>query len=100
MRRRSAGFTLRSGALPSAALRARALAPRTRRRLLRDFAAFATRLGETDRDGLLAALDRLPRAARLQLPALHLVHRLFDLLRRFLAVSGHGASSFRNHGES
>src|SRR5690349_8082484 len=58
----------------------RGLARLLRRFLLRHLAAGAPRLGQPDRDRLLAALHLLARAAALQLAALHLVHRLLHLL--------------------
>src|SRR5690349_11773407 len=62
----------------------RGLARLLRRLLLRHLAAGAPRLGQPDRDRLLAALHLLARAAALQLAALHLVHRLLDLLAGLL----------------
>jgi hypothetical protein len=58
--------------------------------LARNLAAGSTRLGQTDRDRLLAAGHLLAGPPALQRPALPLVHGLLDLLRRLLAVSRHG----------
>src|SRR5947208_11915969 len=69
-----------------------------RRLLLRHFRAGAPRLGEADGDGLLAALDLLARASALQRAAFPLVHRLFDLLRRFLAVLRRHACNLLHNG--
>src|SRR5262245_48709263 len=50
----------------------------------------AARLGQPDRDRLLAALHLLPGPPALQRPALPLVHRLLDLLLGLAAVLRHG----------
>src|SRR5499427_1049724 len=55
-----------------------------------NFVAFAPRLGEPDRDRLLAALHFPTRAPAAQRAALALVHRPSDLLLSFLPV-------FRSH---
>src|ERR1041384_2309223 len=58
-----------------------------RRRLLaRHLAAFAPRLGQSDRDRLFLARHLLARAAALQRSLLPLVHRLLDFLASFLTV--------------
>src|SRR5262245_3452803 len=53
----------------------------------RHLAAGPASLAEPDRDRLLAAGDAPARAARAQLPALHLAHRPLDLLRRLAPVT-------------
>src|SRR5262245_17632606 len=73
---------------PSLLLPARAAA------LLRDLRARFSRLGQTDRNRLLAARDLLARAAGLQGPALALVHRALDLALSLLSVlASHAFSS-------
>ena len=47
--------------------------------LLRDFCSRGPCFGKTDRDGLLAALDLLPRAAAPQGPGVTFLHRALDL---------------------
>src|SRR5712671_5149695 len=47
--------------------------------LLRHLLAFGPRLGKSDRDRLLAALDRPAGAAALQGACLALLHRAFDV---------------------
>src|SRR5437773_3376299 len=53
----------------------------------RNLAALAPRLGESNRDRLLAAGHLLARSARPQRPVLALVHRLLDFLRGQSSVS-------------
>src|SRR5207253_398395 len=60
-----------------------------RRRLPRHLGAGLARLGQADRDRLLAALHRLAGAAALQRAVLALVHRAFHLALRFLSITGH-----------
>src|SRR5258708_26114342 len=62
---------------------------RRRRLLPRHLGARLARLGEADRDRLLAALHRLAGAAALQRAVLALVHRAFHLALRFLSITGH-----------
>src|SRR5258708_3551737 len=49
------------------------------RSLLGDLLSLRPRLGQTDGDRLLAALDLAPRSAALQSPGLALLHRARDL---------------------
>src|SRR3989344_4675406 len=55
----------------------------------RHLGSFFPGFGEADSDGLLAASHFLSAPSALQLAALHLMHRLFDLFPGSLAVSGH-----------
>src|SRR5258705_10408660 len=52
----------------------------------RDFPACLTGFGESDCDCLFAALDLFSGFARLQLAALHFMHRAFNFLRGFFPV--------------
>src|SRR6266852_8925799 len=56
------------------------------RGLLRDLLAFRPRLGKTDRDRLLAALDLATGSTALQSPGLALLHRAPDLGRCLLRI--------------
>src|SRR4030095_14524934 len=53
----------------------------------RNLSAGASRLGQSDRNCLLAAFHLFARATAMQFATLHLVHGAFDFFRRFLAVS-------------
>src|ERR1051326_4706592 len=57
--------------------------------LTRYFRTRLTSLGQSDSDGLLAALHSLSALAALQSPSFAFMHRLLNFLRCFLAVSGH-----------
>src|SRR5262249_46761024 len=62
----------------------------SRASLARDLGALLSRLGETDRDGLLPALDRFAAASALQFSALHPVHgRLHPLAGRSSVLPRH-----------
>src|SRR6476620_1314966 len=61
--------------------------------LLRHLLSLGTRLGQSDRDRLLAALDRLAGATALQGAGLALLHRAFDVSGSLLGIFGcHGSS--------
>src|SRR5579872_6328967 len=61
--------------------------------LRRDFRPGAARLGESDGDRLLAALDLAPGAAAAQRSLLALVHRTLHFALGFLPVAGHDGYS-------
>src|SRR6185369_10877365 len=63
-----------------------------RARLARHLAAGASRFRKADRDGLLATRHLLAGSPALQGSSLALVHRLLDLLGRFLSISSHDES--------
>src|SRR5262245_18141652 len=77
---RAASAAAAAAAAPRAASAPGAAAASAGARALRNLAAGAARFREADRDGLLAALDPLSRAARAEPPAFHLVHRPLDFL--------------------
>ena len=58
--------------------------------LIRYPGAFAPRLGQTDRNGLLTAFYRRARAAAFKFTALAFVHCTLHLACRLLAILGHG----------